>query len=155
MNKNSNQKNRMSELGRKFSDTTILLHEQIAAKVGLSGADHKYLGLIMQHGPMTAGRLAEITGLTTGSVTGLIDRMEKRKLVKRNYDKTDRRKVTIVPEHENIMTLLGPVFTDLQKEMEKIIAQCTDKERVIIERYLTTSIDAMTQFIDRLKSPNR
>jgi hypothetical protein len=48
------------------------LHEAIARKAGRSGTDHKYLGLIIQNGAMTAGELSKLTGLTTGAVTGVI-----------------------------------------------------------------------------------
>ncbi len=54
------------------------MHEAIAKSAGLTGTDHKYLGLIIQHGEMTAGKLSKLTGLTTGAITGLIDRLEKR-----------------------------------------------------------------------------
>ena len=59
---------------RQYSDASIFMHEAIARKAGLSGADHKYLGLILQHKELTAGEIAKLTGLTTGAVTGLIDR---------------------------------------------------------------------------------
>src|SRR5260221_7736536 len=94
---NEQQKQAISELGRKFSDATIFLHEAIAQKAGLTGADRKYLGLLMKKGATTAGELSKLTGLTTGAVTGLIDRLEKKKLARRQFDKTDRRKIIIVP----------------------------------------------------------
>src|SRR5690606_27842952 len=99
MNDNIDEKNieTIVALGRNFSDTTILLHEQIAAKAGLSSADHKYLGILMQHGAMTAGQLASLTGLSTGAVTGVIDRLEKKELVRREFNPEDRRKISIVP----------------------------------------------------------
>src|SRR4051794_19089751 len=84
------------DLGRQFSDATILMHEAIAGKAGLSGTDHKYVGILMRDGAMTAGELSKLTGLTTGAVTGLIDRLELKKLVKRQFDKEDRRKILIV-----------------------------------------------------------
>jgi DNA-binding MarR family transcriptional regulator len=54
---------------RKYSDTSILMHEAISRKAGLSGTDHKYLGLLIQEGPMTAGELSQRTGLTGGAIT--------------------------------------------------------------------------------------
>ena len=57
----------------------------------LNGTDHKYLGFIIQKGQMTAGEPAVLTGLTTGSVTGLIDRFES-KTGKETTRQTDRRK---------------------------------------------------------------
>jgi DNA-binding transcriptional ArsR family regulator len=87
----------IGRLGKQISDTTILMHEAIAKKAGLTGTDHKYLSLLIDKGKLTAGELSTLTGLSTGAATGLIDRFEKKKLVKREFDKTDRRKVYIIP----------------------------------------------------------
>lgn len=94
---------------RQYSDASIFMHEAIARKAGLSGTDHKYLGLILQHKELTAGDISKITGLTTGAVTGLIDRLEKKKLLKRQFTKDDRRKVIIIPNADNSMKLLQPI----------------------------------------------
>jgi DNA-binding MarR family transcriptional regulator len=56
-------------------------------------------------GRMTAGRLAELTGLTTGAITGVVDRMEKAGLVRRERDSEDRRKVFIVPVPERVVEI--------------------------------------------------
>lgn len=141
----------INALGRQFSDTTLLMHEIIAAKAGLSGADHKYLGILMQNGAMTAGQLSNLTGLTTGAITGVIDRLEKKKLVKRESDKEDRRKIMIVPNYENAMKLLGGIFGELQERMVKMMASFTEKEAEIIEKYLIASISVMKEVTEKFK----
>src|SRR3979411_2448173 len=56
----------------------VVLHNQaVAQRVGLGGSDSQFLSLLGIHGPLTPGRLAELTGLTTGTVTGVIDRLER------------------------------------------------------------------------------
>lgn len=137
-------------ISRAYSDASIIMHEAIAAKAGLSGSDHKYLGLIIRRGAMTAGELAEATGLTTGAVTGLIDRLEKKLLVSRQPDKTDRRKVIIVPDTKNAMQLLGPIFSDLQKRTTMLISGFSAREIDIIERYFTSATEIMTKFTKEL-----
>src|SRR6187402_1891375 len=99
--KDNNRSENFRKISRQYSDSSILMHEAIARKAGLSGTDHKYLGLIIQDGEVTAGELSKMTGLTTGAVTGLIDRLEKKKLVKRQFDQDDRRKVILVPNVQN------------------------------------------------------
>src|ERR1700712_4297881 len=89
----------ISDLGRTFSDTTIFMYEAIAQKAGLTGTDHKYLSILLQNGAMTAGHLSKLTGLTTGAITGLVDRLERKKLVKREFNEDNRRKVIIVPDY--------------------------------------------------------
>lgn len=138
-----NQIRAITNLGRLFSDTTILLHEAIARKAGLTGTDHKYLGFLIQKGAMTAGEFSKITGLTTGAVTGLVDRLEKKKLARRQFDKEDRRKIIIVPNNENATKLLGATFTDLQSRMVNLISTFSEREIDIIEKYLISTIDIM------------
>ena len=138
-------------ISRQYSDTSILMHEAIAKRAGLSGTDHKYLGLIMQKGEMTAGELSKITGLTTGAVTGLIDRLEKKKLIKRQFDKDDRRKVKIVVNQQNAMKLLAPLFKDLQEKTIKLISTFSESEIQTIENYFVSAIRIMTETKEKLK----
>lgn len=130
-------------LSRAYSDASILMHEAIARKAGLSGTDHKYLGLILQKKELTAGDLAQLTGLTTGAVTGLIDRLEKKELVKRQFTKDDRRKVLIVPQEQKAMELMAPLFTELQTKTLELIASFSETELQVIERYFTEAIQIM------------
>src|SRR5690625_288136 len=92
--------------GRTMSTSTVLFHQSIAEKAGMSGTDHKYLDILFQSGPITAGKLAELSGLTTGAVTGIIDRLEKQKLVRREQDPQDRRKVLVVLQEDEAMKRL-------------------------------------------------
>lgn len=138
-------------ISRQYSDSSILMHEAIARKAGLSGTDHKFLGLIIQHGEMTAGELSKITGLTTGAVTGLIDRLENKKLVKRQFDKDDRRKVKIVPNQQNTMKLLEPLFKELQEKTLKLISTLSESEIHTIENYFTSAIKIMNETKEKLK----
>jgi DNA-binding MarR family transcriptional regulator len=123
------------------------MHEAIGRKAGMSGTDHKYLGFLLQHGQMTAGELAEITGLTTGAVTSLIDRFEKKMLVKRQADKTDRRKVIIVPNTEKISALLIPLYQDFQDNTDKLFAAFTTDELNILEKYFLNATELMNNKI--------
>jgi DNA-binding MarR family transcriptional regulator len=137
---------------RKYSDSSILMHEAIARKAGLSGSDHKYLGFIMQKGSMTAGELARLTGLTTGAITGVIDRLEKQKLIKREYDKDDRRKVIIVANTQNALKLLEPLFAELQSKTTKLINSFSEKEIQVIEKYFHAASEIMTEVTDNLNN---
>ncbi len=140
-----------SEITRTYSDTSILMHEAIARKVGLSGTDHKYLGLIIKNEVMSAGEIAEITGLTTGSVTGLIDRLEKKELLQRKADKNDRRKVLIVPNVHKTIELLQPIFTDLQKRTQELTNTFSEEELNVIVRYLRSATEIMKNVTQDLK----
>src|ERR1041385_9538434 len=137
--------NRVRKLSQHYAYTSIQMHEAIGRKAGLSGTDHKYLGFLIKNGQMTAGELSNLTGLTTGAVTGLIDRFEKKKLVKRQFDKNDRRKVIIVPDSKKIMALFEPFYKEFQKGTEDLLATFSNKEIEIIEAYLTKATALMKE----------
>ncbi|MCC5941879.1 MAG: MarR family transcriptional regulator [Balneolaceae bacterium] len=143
--------NDINSAGRYFSMATILFHESVAEKAGLSGADHKYLDLLVQEGPMTAGKLAELSGLTTGAVTGIIDRLEKKSLVNRKSDPHDRRKVLVVADLDNTMKLLGPVFKVLQSDLEIFYDNYSDEQLKTIHEYLSKTIEFLKKKTDHLK----
>lgn len=138
------------KLSQHYAFASIQMHEAVARKAGLSGTDHKYLGFIMEKGQMTAGELSTLTGLTTGAVTGLIDRFEKKNLVKREFAENDRRKVIIVPDTEKIMTLLVPLYKQFRSKSEKLLASFSAKEIRIIESYFSQAIAIMEETTDTL-----
>lgn len=142
--------NQFKKASRQYSDTSVFMHEVIARRAGLSGTDHKYLGIILDHKQLTAGELAELTGLTTGAVTGLIDRLEAKKLVERKFTKEDRRKVIIVANEKNCMKLLKPLFEELHTKTEELIATFSEKELKIVERYFIEATQLMKQVINKL-----
>jgi DNA-binding MarR family transcriptional regulator len=149
---NSDPIKQIRQLSQLYAYTSIQMHEAIAQKAGLSGTDHKYLGFLIEKGQMTAGELSNLTGLTTGAVTGLIDRFEKKKLVKRKLAEDDRRKVIIEPDTETIMALLVPLYKEFRNESEKLIASFSDEEIKIIETYFLKAIEVMNEATQALRS---
>ncbi|KPQ11302.1 MAG: MarR family transcriptional regulator [Algoriphagus marincola HL-49] len=128
----------INTLSRKFSTHTILMHQAIAEKAGLSGTDHKYIDLLLEHGSMTAGKFAELSGLTTGAATGMIDRLEKIDLVRRERDPNDRRKVVVVLNREKAFERIGPTFSQMQNDLKEFYTAFTVAELITVEKYLRT-----------------
>ncbi len=149
---NNNVITQIRKLSQQYAYTSIQMHEAIARKAGLSGTDHKYLGFFIERGQMTAGELSNLTGLTTGAVTGLIDRFEKKKLVKRQFAKDDRRKVMIVPDTEKIMAIFAPLYKDFRNRSEKLTASFSNRETRIIEAYFLKAIEIMNETIHKLSN---
>ena len=141
---------RIRKLSQHYAYISIQMHEAVARKAGLSGTDHKYLGFLIEKGQMTAGELSNLTGLTTGAVTGLIDRFEKKKLVKRLFAKDDRRKVIIEPNTKNIMALLVPLYKEFRNKSEELTASFSNKEIKIIETYFSKAIEIMNETTNNL-----
>lgn len=138
------------KLSQVYAYTSIQMHEAIGRQAGLSGTDHKYLGFLLQQGEMTAGELASLSGLTTGAVTGLIDRLEKKKLVKRQFAADDRRKVMIVPDTKKIMALLEPLYREFRSQSAQLIASFSGKELKVLEKYFSKAIDIMNETTNKL-----
>lgn len=140
------------KLSQLYAYTSIQMHEAIGRKAGLSGTDHKYLGFLIEKGQMTAGELSNLTGLTTGAVTGLIDRFEKKKLVKRQFAEDDRRKVIIVPNTQKIMALFVPLYKEFRNKSEILLASFSNKEIKIIESYFFKAIEIMNETTNKLNN---
>lgn len=60
-------------------------------------SEQSCLGYLLENGQATPTELAKITGLTTGAITGLVTRLEKRGCLTTTRDTKDRRKVIIRP----------------------------------------------------------
>ncbi|HMJ71118.1 MAG TPA: helix-turn-helix domain-containing protein [Cyclobacteriaceae bacterium] len=138
------------KLSQQYAYTSLQMHEAIARKAGLPGTDHKYLGFLMEKGQMTAGELSTLTGLTTGAVTGLIDRLEKKKLVKRQFAEADRRKVFIEPNTKNIMALMVPLYKEFRNKSEMLLASFSAKEIKVLETYFSRAIEVMDETTNKL-----
>src|SRR6188474_1833090 len=141
---------KIRKLSQQYAYTSIQMHETIGGKAGLSGTDHKYLGFLIERGQMTAGELSKLTGLTTGAVTGLIDRFEKKKLVKRRFAEDDRRKVFIEPNTKNIMALFEPLYDEFRSNSEKLIASFSGKDLNVLEAYFSRAIEIMEETVNKV-----
>ncbi len=99
--------------------------ERLAKKLKLSRTDMRCLDLIGRLGPLTAGRLAEESGLTTGAVTFVLDRLERSGMVRRRRDTEDRRRVwvEIVPEaRQRLEVLQQPVAEEMRQVAQRFRA---------------------------------
>ena len=119
----------VGELARLNQGATNLFDERIGDFFGINNTDGRCLDIISQHGRLSAGQLANQSGLTTGAVTAVIDRLEAAGYVRRNRDPLDRRKIWIEPTDHTVKLveiifgvydLIGPLmmrhFSDAQLE---------------------------------------
>ena len=136
--------------GRDLGAYTVMMHTAIAHAVGLNATDHKTLDLLSSHGPKTAGALADLTGLTTGAITGVIDRLEKSKFVERRRDPGDRRRV-IVAARPDAEDAYGNLFDSLGDSMAKLADEFTDEQLDLIVRYAHRAIDIIKEQTARLR----
>lgn len=128
-----------------MSTRSVLLHATIADKLGLNPSDHKCADLLRdQPGPITAGRLAELTGLTTGAITGVLDRLERAGFVARDQDPSDRRRVVIRCTPERAPDL-RPLFMPLRDGMIAFCERYTDGELRLILEFMQSSEAVMRE----------
>ena len=132
----------ITEKFREMSTETIMFHQAVADVLELHITDHKSLELIHRFGAMPAGRLGELTGLTTGSVTGIIDRLEKAGYVRRANDPKDRRRTIIEPtKNKKLDRKIEVIFMHLHERMHKLMSSYSDSELAFL-------LDATTKFIE-------
>lgn len=144
------------ELGRELSARTVMFHTAIAERLGLNATDHKALDLLSRAGPLTAGELADLTGLTTGAITGVVDRLEKAGYVRRVRDLQDRRKVVIAPvdDPERFGEVLA-VFDSLSRSVAELCARYSDAELAAIDDFVSRSLVSLQDETAKLRGAAR
>ncbi len=117
---------------------TVAFDEALAAFLGLNPTDLRCLELVIEDPGMTPSRLAELAGITTGAVTGVVDRLERAGYVTRQPDPADRRSVTIAPvpaRETRIVEAVAP----LGEAIDSLLAACTPDQRDAIGRFLAAA----------------
>jgi len=153
--------NKLWELGRVVSTETVFIHQAIAQSVGLNATDTKCVDLILRGpeggvkaGGVTAGWLSERTGLTTGAITHILDRLEKRRFIERERDPQDRRKVMVRVRPEALAPLI-PKYEAVGRAHLKLAEQYSDKELELICDYFEKSATISKAELARLIRENR
>lgn len=123
---------------RQMSTGAIMFHQAIADRLGLHPTDHKCADLIIRNGAMTTGRLAELTGLTTGAITGVVDRLESRGLARRATDPGDRRRV-----------IVELVKSAVECEMRDLFQGIAEGSRALLEGYTDSELALILDFVRR------
>jgi DNA-binding MarR family transcriptional regulator len=123
----------LNQAVQRNGNLTVLFTHSIAEQIGLSATEFEALDVLGQTGPVTAGQLAQLCGLSTGGVTGMVDRLEKAGFVRRAHDPDDRRKVIIerVPNetlHERVRKLYAP----LSAGFHQLVSHYSDAEIELI-----------------------
>lgn len=113
----------------------VLFNHAANASLGLGVSDSQFLTLLRIHGPMTPGQLAAATALTSGTVTGVIDRLEKSELVRRERVSDDRRKVLVVPMPD-AADRLAPIYAGQAAMLQGVLARRTRAELETIMKFL-------------------
>jgi DNA-binding MarR family transcriptional regulator len=144
---------RLSNLGRALSTQTVFLHQALAQTFGLNATDTKCLDLLLTNpgAPLTAGWLSAMTGLTTGAVTHILDRLEKRKVIERVRDLGDRRKVLIRIREERL-AVFTPKYEAMGKAFMGVADRYKDEELQLICDYMERNLEVSRAQLAKLVS---
>jgi len=146
----------MHEVSR-MSTWAVMFHQAASLRMGLNATDGKCLSVLRETGPMTAGELAVITGLTTGAVTGVIDRLAKHGFVRRAADPHDRRRVMVelvenATHTAEIAAIFGPLAAATTTEF---IDRYSDEELAIVLDFVKRGAELMKEQTARIQRENR
>ena len=122
---------------RYVSANSVMFSQVVADKVGLHSTDNECLDFLILNGPSTAGQLAKFTGLTTGAVTAMIDRLVKAGYVRREHSEEDRRKVVVIPNEAKIVKEISPFSMPMGNAMVTLCAEFSEAELEVISRFIS------------------
>jgi DNA-binding MarR family transcriptional regulator len=121
---------------RKTGSLMQLMSQATAERIGINATDLNCLNILSFSGQMTAGELARATGLTTASITGVVDRLEEAGYVRRERDPRDRRRVVIRLVLETALRDVASVFLPMMRDWQRMAARYSDDElRLIVDFY--------------------
>ncbi|MEM6934181.1 MAG: MarR family transcriptional regulator [Pseudomonadota bacterium] len=126
------------------------LDTKAANTVGVSRNDLRCLNMLAE-APVKPSKIAAELGLTTGSVTTLLDRLEKANLARRERDPDDRRGIIVHPTHY-LFEALGPIYSGVAKEIQRIAAEYSADERKAAVKHLndaSSAYEVVTSLNDR------
>lgn len=115
-----------------------LFRNAIGKKLGLNTTDFEGLDLIFFRGVATPSELSKYTGLSSGSTTAMIDRLEKSGLVKRQSNPDDRRGTLVVLDNEAALGI-RPLFTSARVAQNKLLDSYSRQELEILSDYFARS----------------
>lgn len=134
------------------STWTVIFHQAQAARLGLNPTDLKATGLLQETGPITAGEMAELMALTTGAVTGVIDRLEKARIVERVKDPSDRRRVVVqVTRDPNRLEEIGAMYESLGSASIAMLGRFSDEQLETILEFITVGTQVMKEQTAKLR----
>src|SRR4051812_11024154 len=126
----------VQQIGRQHSARVVMFHQAVADRLKLNATDLKSLDLARSASePLTAGQLAEFTGLTTGAITGVVDRLEAAGFVRRQRDPRDRRRVIIEPLPGREADV-AQLFEPLGQAIAALCVRYTDEELALLINFL-------------------
>jgi DNA-binding MarR family transcriptional regulator len=144
----------LSREGRRLRSVSTLHNHACADVAGVNPSDWECLDVLDWAGPITAGRLAEHVGLTSGAITGVVDRLERAGFVRRVPDPADRRKV-IVELLRDRDRELGEAYEHLARAVAELTDRYGDAELGVVVDFLRAANGALAESTYRMRAAAR
>jgi DNA-binding MarR family transcriptional regulator len=132
-----------------------LVSQAAADRIGINATDLNCLNILSFSGHMTAGELARATGLTTASITGVIDRLEQAGYVSRERDPHDRRRVVVTLVLDQAIRNVASVFLPVLRDWRELAARYSDDELRLIVDFYARMEQVFRNHLDRLRADDR
>lgn len=139
---------------RDASAKGVLYSQAVAERLGLNSTDLECLDFIALRGPLTAGELAEAASLTTGAITGVIDRLERAGFARRQRDPQDRRKVMVglLPAVERRIL---PLYKPMERAALSTLSNYSEKELALLLDFVERTTAAAAAALAELHAAPR
>jgi DNA-binding MarR family transcriptional regulator len=128
-----------------------LMTQAAADRIGINATDLNCLNILSFRGQMTAGELAKATGLTTASITGVVDRLEEAGYVTRERDPHDRRRVVVKLVLDRAMRDVATLFLPMMRAWREMAARYSDDELRFIVDYYARVEQVLREHLARLR----
>ena len=142
---------RLGAAVRQFQRSTDELDELVTKLMGVNRTDARVLDLLEEHERLTAGQIAEGAGLTSGAVTGVIDRLERAGYARRVRDDADRRRV-IVEKTPRLTERVEAIYAPFQPKGEKLMRDFSEEELALITRFVRDATEVTDAHADELRA---
>lgn len=137
--------------GRRIHEAIDTIDTLVSAQLGVHRSDLRCLHML-ETGPTTPGEVAARTGLTSGSVTALLDRLEGAGFVERRRSCADRRSVELaMPECR--LAEIRAVYGEIETAMRRFFEARPVDEVAETGRALGTFADALEGFAADVACP--
>jgi len=130
--------------------SSVLFRNATSRKLGLNATDSECLSFLMMNKVATPTELANYTGLTSGSTTAMLDRLERAGFIVRKPNPNDRRG-TLIEAHQHYTELAGPLVAGVQQAQHQLLSKYSEEELTVIADFLngfTKNVTEQTRIIE-------
>ncbi|MFC3500323.1 MarR family winged helix-turn-helix transcriptional regulator [Micromonospora krabiensis] len=140
---------------RRYSTEAQHIGHAFASLHGLNATDLQALIAVMEAelvgDPITPGRLGEVLNLSSGSVTALVDRLERAGHIRRDRDTVDRRKI-LLHYADRGASLAQSFFGPLGRRTDQVMDRFTDDELAVVHRFMAEMVRSMRAHRDEMRA---